>query len=539
MALIERSHDLTVASALTLRATTDPETAFVRSGEEWMTFGQLELRSEALAASMSELGIEAGDRVAILLPPCSEFLISMFAVAKLGGVIVPLNPSLTAFDLQYMLRHSEAVAVVTIETQDGVDYLQRFEDLFPNLPELQYLITVGEEDLWYDDRIFQFEDLLSAGGGRDFVGPEERSRDEVFAIIYTSGTTGKPKGVLLTHANLLQVASQTALAIGLSESDRVVGVTALFHVFGLGPGVLGSLLAGASLILVADHDIWDEEDPWRTIELIKDHDVTVHYGVPTLFVRAIQALERDPQEFPTLRLGVVAGAPLLPEWFDRIEAGLSFELLNAYSLTETASTVAVSRPEDSPEVRRGSVGQALDGVVVEVRDAEGQSLPVGEVGELMIRGDGVMAGYYRQPRETEFSLDPDGFFASGDLGFLDEVGRIYLVGRTKDVIIRGGFNVYPREVEAKVSGHPAVYEVVVVGVPDPVLGEAICACIVPEEGAIVTEAEIRDWCQTTLADYKIPDRVRFFDGFPMTETGKIRRVALVKAMESETSHLPL
>ena len=231
--------DLTVPAALASRATADPEGTFLIHGDEAVTFGQMETRAEALAASLHGLGIERGDRVALAMPSWPEFVIAMFAVAKLGAVVVPLNPRLTADDLRYTLRHSGAVAAITAETVGDLDFLHLFEELLVQLPELQYLVTVGDEDLWYDDRVFQFEDLLSAGGGRDYSANSPPSADEVFAIVYTAGTTGKPKGVELTHANLLQVAGSTVEALELTRDDRVVGITALFHVFGLGPGILG------------------------------------------------------------------------------------------------------------------------------------------------------------------------------------------------------------------------------------------------------------------------------------------------------------
>ena len=243
-----RPADLTVPAALASRATTDPEGTFLIHGDEAVTFGQMETRAEALAASLHGLGIEPGDRVAVVMPSWPEFVISMFAVAKLGAVLVPLNPRLTAEDLRYTLRHSEAVAAITAETVEDLDFLQLFEELLVQLPELQYLVTVGEEDLWYDDRVFQFEDLLSAGGGRDYSVNSLPSADEVFAIVYTAGTTGKPKGVELTHANLLQVAGSTADALGLDREDRVVGIMALFHVFGPEPWTSWSAIGQRSIM---------------------------------------------------------------------------------------------------------------------------------------------------------------------------------------------------------------------------------------------------------------------------------------------------
>ena len=521
-----RSADLTVPAALASRATADPEGAFLIFGEETVTFGQMETRAEALAASLHGLGIEPGDRVAVVMPAWPEFIISMFAVAKLGAILVPLNPRLTADDLRYTLRHSEAVAAITAETLEGLDFLHLFEDLLVQLPDLQYLITVGEEDLWYDDRVFQFEDLLSAGGGRDYSATSVPSADEVFAIVYTAGTTGKPKGVELTHANLLHVAGSTADALGLGGDDRVVGIMALFHVFGLGPGILGSLLSGATLVLQ------DEFGPTGALDLVERHRATVHYGVPTLFVAELREQAKLPRDLDSLRRGLVAGAPVSDELVKAVQEEICPGLLIAYSLTETSSTVCVTRPDDPEAKRIFTVGRPLENNIVRIVDPDGSELPVESVGEIAVRGPGVMHGYYRQPRETSNSLDSDGYFLTGDLGMEDEEGFIHLVGRKKEVIIRSGSNVYPREVEDRLQSHPAIREAMVAGVPDELLGEAICACVLPEEGAIVTGQEIQDWCSVTLADYKVPDVVQFMDEFPLTGTGKVQRGELSRLIRA-------
>ncbi len=529
MALSERFRGMTVAHVLAHRATTDPEGIFLLSQDDRLSFGEAEGAAEALAASLSNLGIEMGDRVAIILPECPEFAISLFAVAKLGAILVPLDPHLTEAELQYRLRHSEAVCAITVEAFHEVDYLQLFEELLPSLPELQYLVTVGEEDLWYDDRIFQFEDLLSAGTGRDFEGPEGGSDDDLFAIVYTSGTTGKPKGVELSHRNLIHVAAATSEAVELGVEDRVVGVTALFHVFGLGPGVLGCVISGATLVLQS------EFDPGECLDLISTHGATVHYGVPTVFAAELRAQREKPRDLSTLRTGLVAGAPMSEELYRQVEEELCPQLLTAYSLTETASTLAVTRSSDPDEKRRFTVGRPVEGTRVRVLKADGSELPLESLGELAVVGPGLMKGYYRQPLETSSSIDPEGYFRTGDLGMLDEDGYIHLVGRTKGVIIRGGSNVYPREIEDRLQAHPAVQEAAVVGIRDELLGEAVCASVVPVEGAIVTGEELREWCRSTLADYKGPDIVRFFDAFPMTGTGKVRRVELARLIEAELS----
>jgi acyl-CoA synthetase (AMP-forming)/AMP-acid ligase II len=529
MALSERFEGFTVASALATRATSDSGAAYVHFGDDALTFGQVDSMAESMAAALANLGVEPGDRIALVLPACPEFVVAFFAAAKLGAVVVPLNPRLTASDLQYMLRHSEAACVVTIEQNHGTDFLQLFEELMPQLPDLQYLVTVGEEELWYDDRIFQFEDLLSAGAGRDFEA-HASDPDACFALVYTSGTSGKPKGVELSHRNLVSVAAGTADAVELVPADRVVGITALFHVYGLAPGLLGCLVSGAALILQVD------SDARSTLDAAERSGATVHFGIPSGFVGELALLKQRARKLEGLRLAVIAGAPVGDDLVTRVSEGFGVPVVTGYSVTETASTVSAGRPSHPEAKRRFTVGVPIAGTEVRIAGAHGEDegqLPSESVGEIRVKGPGVMLGYYRQPKETAESFDEDGFFRTGDLGLIDEEGFLHLVGRTKDVIIRSGFNVYPREVEARIESHPAVREVAAVGMTDELLGEAICACVVPVEGAIVTGHEIVDWCRETLADEKIPDQVRFFDELPRTDTGQVRRVELSRAVQSE------
>lgn len=528
MALRDRFRGTSVAESLALRAADDPRRTFVVLGDRRLTYQQVDAQSTALAASLHELGIEAGDRIALNLPNWPEFIVAMFAAAKLGAVIVPLNPRYTSPELQYMLRHSETVVVVTAENYDGVDYLARFEGFLTSLPDLQYVVSVGEEDLWYDDRIHQFEDLVSSGEGRPFPQTQV-SPEEVFAILYTSGTMGKPKGVSLTNANLLETAATTVDAVEIAPDDVVFGVNCLFNIFGVGPGVLGTLAAGATLVLQ------DDSDPVRSLEIIERERVTVHHGVPTTFITELRAQAESPHDLSSLRTGIVAGAPVPEELVGRIQREMVPGIRIGYGMTETGSMVSVTCEDDPQGKQVRTVGRPLEGVEIRVIDTDGSILPEESVGELAIRGPGVMKGYYRQPGETSHAFSEDGFFLTGDLGMLDEEGYLHIIGRRKEMIIRGGFNVYPREVEDRLHAHPAVLDAAVVGLPDEVLGEMACACIVPVEGAIVTGEEIKDFCREVMADYKVPDLVRFLDSFPLTGSGKVRRVELARMISAEES----
>jgi fatty-acyl-CoA synthase len=529
MALAERAVGRSVAQVLEERTREHADRVFLVFGDRRLTYGQLDARASAIAAALHELGIGRGDRIAVDLPNWPEFVISMFAVAKLGAIIVPLNPRYTVPELQYMLRHSESSVVVSAEVFNGVDYLQLFENFLSSLPDLQYVITVGKEDLWYDDRIYQFEDLESSGAGRAVPPSAIDPAEDTLAILYTSGTMGKPKGVSLTHQNLLGTAAATADAIELSEHDVVFGVATVFHVFGLGPGVLGTLLAGATLVLQ------EQFDPAEALDLIEAHRVTVHYGVPTVYITEIRENENSRRDLSSLRTGIVAGAPIGDELVRRIRAELCPKLCVAYSLTETSSTVSMTRIDDAEEKAVFTVGRPVPGMSVRILDLDGTILPEESLGEIAVRGGGVMKGYYRQPSETSHSFDEDGYFLTGDLGMIDDEGYLHIVGRRKELIIRGGFNVYPREVEDRLHAHPAVLDVAVVGLPHEVLGEQVVACILPVEGAIITGEEIKDWCRSTLADYKLPDIVRFFDSFPLTGSGKVRRVELARMVSAEES----
>jgi len=527
MAPLEHVQGSTIATVLARQATSEPGRDFLLHQGQAVSVGQVETRSDALAASFHSLGIEPGDRVALVLPPCPEFVVALFAAAKLGAVIVPLNPHLTKPELQYMLRHSEAALAVTVEDHHGEDFIALFDELLPQLPDLQYVVTVGEADLWYDDQIFQFADLLSAGEGRDFPSVDVDPARDPFAILYTAGTMGKPKGVEVTQNNLIDVASRTVSATGLGPDDLVIGVTAFFHVFGLGPGIIGSLLAGATLILQSGFGAAE------TLALVQRHGATVHYGVPTLFSTGLHEQREAGLDLSSLRVALAAGGPASDDLRRAVEREFCSDFRVAYSLTETSSVVSMTTTDDSPEKRHQSVGRPLEGVEILVLDNEGNSLPSESVGEIAVRSPGVMLGYYRQPQETRRVLREDGFFLTGDMGLVDEEGYLHLVGRRREVIIRRGFSVYPREVEDRLQTHPAVREAAVVGVPDEVLGEAVCACIVPVEGAIVTGPEIMDWCSVVLADYKIPDLVRFLDEFPRTGNGKPRRVELARIIRAE------
>ncbi|AHG90141.1 AMP-dependent synthetase and ligase [Gemmatirosa kalamazoonensis] len=516
----------TLAQVFARRAHEHPERlAAVAANGRTLTYGQLDARASAMAAALSELGIGAGDRIAVNMPNCLEWLVALGATAKLGAVVVPVSPRLNFHELKYQLRHAEVSCAFTVERLGGIDFLQIFEQFITELPDLQYLVTVGDEDLWYDDRIFQFEDLLSKGEGRPAPSGADVGDDADVALIYTSGTTGKPKGVRLGHRGVVETAVRTGEAIEIDPTDRVFAAVPIFAIFGFSVAV-GVLASGATLVLQPEFDARD------ALALIVRERVTVLHGVPTTF----HLLMREPSfdgarlRQAGLRTGIVAGSPVSEDLVRRIRRWCDVQV--AYGLTETGPTVTVTCFADPADKRATTVGRPLPGVEVMAVDVLTGQLhgPAEAVGEIAVRGPGLMLGYARMPGETARSFTPEGFFLTGDLGIIDEDGYLRVIGRRKETILRGGFQIFPREVEDRLRAHPGVDDVCVIGVPHDVLGELICACIVPVEGAVITGNEIKAFARDTMADFKVPDIVRFFDAFPMTGSGKVRRRELERTV---------
>lgn len=503
-----------------------PDEVFLRYGDTSWTWADAASQAHALACSFQDLGIEKGDRVAITLPNWPEFVLTALAAAEIGAVVVPLNPAYSARDLQFILRNTEAALVVTAETYGGTEYLELFESLFSELPGLQYLVTVGEEDLWYDDRVFQFEDLVSAGRGHALI-PADIDPADPFAVLFTAGTSTKYKGVVQSHDSLLQTAGTTAAGLGMTESDRTLCTVPLFNIFGLGVALLTSIVTGSGLVLQESFDVAG------VLDLIETERPTVLHGVPTMFVMLLRDAASQTADLSSLRAGLIAGAPVTPELANEIRARIVPDLEIAYGLTETAPTVSMTLPTDGPEQRSGTVGRPLRGVEVQILDESEEPVPSGTEGEVAVRGFNLMSGYFRQPGATRSAMTAGGLFKTGDLGTLDDEGYLRIDGRKRDLIIRGGYSVHPREVEDHLRSLPAVADAAVVGIPNEVLGELVCACVVLIEGALVTEDEIRELCRPTLAEYKLPDVVHFVEELPKTTTGSSRRAEISRRMRLE------
>ena len=516
-----------LADVFEAAAARSPDRPCTVAGERRQSYAQVSREAEGLAAALADLGIEAGDTIAVNLPNRPEWLAAAVAAARLGATLVPLNPGLGHHELTYQLRHAEASVVVTAESHAGRDFVELFDGLFGDLPDLRSVVAVGGGDYW-DHRVLPYRDLVSRGAALA-TPAAARDADALLAIVYTSGTMGKPKGVCLTHRNVVGTAAAVNEVLRLTEADVVLAAVPLFTIFGASV-VAGALAAGATLVL-------DERgEPSATVELMARERVTVCHGVPTAFHLLARERGFTRAALPALRTGIVAGSPVPPDLLAAVRRVCDVEI--AYGLTETGPTVTITRPDDSAVHRAETVGRALPGVELKIVDVTTGELHGEEaVGELAVRGPNVMAGYHRMPGETRRSFTPEGFFLTGDLAMLEADGYVRIVGRRKEMIIRGGSNIYPREVEDVLRAHPGVEEVCVVGIPHEILGEMVCACVVPTEGAILRGEDITEFARKQMADYKVPDLVRFFDALPLTASGKVKRreLAQVVALEHTAS----
>ncbi len=455
---------------------------------------------------LRRLGVEPGDRVVVMLPNCPEVMHSYGGILRCGAVIVPIIFLLGDTEVAHILADSEARVVIT-----SSDMLWKVEPQIGTLPTLQHVLLV---DGGGDGGTLSFAE--ETGRESDRVPVVERRADDLAVILYTSGTTGVPKGVALSHGNLESNARSAASLWELSREDWAVGVLPLSHSYGLTVMNAGHLLGTRAVLLR-----WF--NPELVLETIQAYRAVSMSGVPTMFVYLLNYPEAERFDTSSMRVWGSGAAPLPVEIVDPFEKKFGGKLLEGYGLTEASPVVSAHRL--SGERRLGSVGQPISGVEVSIQNDDDRALPAGEVGEVCVRGPNVMVGYYRQPEETARTVR-NGWLHTGDMGRLDADNFLYIVERKKDLIIRGGFNIYPREVEEALYGFPKVAEAAVVGTPDPLMGEDVLAFVVLKDGQRATAEEVMAFCQTRLARFKCPKQVRFVDSLPKSPIGKILRKEL-------------
>jgi fatty-acyl-CoA synthase len=505
----------------------------VRHQQIRWTYGELKERVDAFAAGLLALGLKRGDRVGIWSPNNAEWVITQFATAKAGLILVNINPAYRLAELEYALNKAACVALVTAVRFKSSDYLAMLRELAPELtlappgnlhapqlPELRLVITIGAHS---ELGMLRFEDVLDIAreAERHPLAPlaEELQFDDPINIQFTSGTTGFPKGATLTHHNILNNGFFLGQAMKFTERDRVCIPVPLYHCFGMVIGNLGCVTHGAAMVFPSEGF-----DPLATIETIEAERCTAVYGVPTMFIAEMDHPDFAKFDLSCLRTGIMAGSPCPIEVMKRAVTSMHLsEIVIGYGMTETSPASFVSSTDDPLERRVSTVGRAMPHVEAKIIDAEGRIVPRGTAGELLTRGYLVMLGYWGDEEKTREAIDPAGWMHTGDLATIDDEGYCNIVGRIKDMVIRGGENVYPREIEEFLYRHPKIQDVQVIGVPDPRYGEELCAWVRLHDGKSATVEEIRAFCQGQIAHYKVPRYVRFVEGFPMTVTGKIQK----------------
>jgi fatty-acyl-CoA synthase len=471
-----------------------------------LTFAELAVEVEGVARGLTGLGLGAEDRVGVWSTNCVEWVLLHLACSRIGAVLVNVNPAYRAYELAFVLRKSGMKALFLLEKDSRSDYRAILQEAMAGQTlALRHVVYFGTNS---------WREMLAKGTD---VPRRTASPDDVVNMQYTSGTTGSPKGVLLTHRNLVNNAVICSIGMKTTEEDRICVPVPLYHCFGCVIGTLVSMVTGATLVLPSP-----TFDPLATMQAIHDERVTTIYGVPTMFIAELGHAEFPRFDFSSLRTGVMAGAPCPIEVMKRVVNEMHCAAMTiAYGQTESSPVITMSGVDDSLEHRVSTVGRACPATEVKIVSATGETVPAGEQGELCARGYLVMKGYDQEPEATARAVDKDGWLHTGDLATMRPDGYFRVTGRAKDMIIRGGENVYPREIEEFLYTHPKVADVQVVGLPDERLGETVAAWILLKEPA--TEDEIRDFCRGKIAHFKIPQHIRFVDSFPMTVTGKIQK----------------
>ena len=486
----------------------------VPTGRRW-TYAELDADSDTVGVGLLALGINKGDRVGIWAPNCAEWVVLQYATAKIGAILVNINPAYRSHELAYVLRQSGIKLLVSAESFKTSDYRGMIDEVRGDLDALERVIYLGSPD---------WDKLLHAGANANREALAARTTtlafDDPINIQYTSGTTGFPKGATLSHHNILNNGYFVGEGCRYTEQDRVCVPVPFYHCFGMVMGNLGSTTHGACIVIPAPGF-----DPAATLAAVQAERCTSLYGVPTMFIAELALPDFGGYDLSSLRTGIMAGSPCPVEVMKRVLSEMHMtEVTICYGMTETSPVSTQTTADDDMERRVSTVGRVHPHLEVKVIDPEtGLVLPRGMSGELCTRGYSVMLGYWDEPEKTAEAIDAGRWMHTGDLAVMDEAGYLNIVGRIKDMVIRGGENIYPREVEEFLYTHPDIVDVQVVGVPDLKYGEELCAWVKLRPGGALTPQDVRDFCTGKIAHYKIPRYVRVTEDFPMTVTGKVQK----------------
>lgn len=512
-----------------------------------LTYQEFLTESDTLARGLLGLGFKRGDRIGVWSTNNIEWLLLQMATARIGVVLVNINPAYRSKELEYALQRSEVNALFVIPQFRSSNYINMLVELIPEIntstteiatdsfPHLHRIVVYDPDNPSHTEvpasglTVWQEVELAAETISQEELEQQTSSldRDDVINIQYTSGTTGFPKAVMLTHHNILNNAWFSAQAMNFDENDRLVVPVPFYHCFGI---VLANLLCfsvGARLVIACEHF-----DALKVLEAIDQEKCTAIHGVPTMFIAELEHEDYDKFDLSSLRTGIMAGAPCPPELMKRVIDDMHCdEILIGYGETEASPLTHLTLPDDSFDRRINSVGHNLPHQEVKIINTEtGATVPLGEIGEICFRGYHIMRGYYGQPEKTAETVNEAGWLYSGDLGTMDTNGYVQITGRRKEMIIRGGENIYPREIEDFLFTHPKIAEAAVFGVPDDFYGEEVAVWIELHSGETATESDIRDFCKDKIAHFKIPKYIRFVSEFPMTVTGKLQKFKMREEM---------
>lgn len=510
-------------------------------GIRW-SYREYRQRVDELARGLLQLGIAAGDRVGIWAPNCYQWCLTQYATAKIGAIMVCINPAYRSYELEFALNKVQCKALICAEKFKSSDYLGMLQQLAPELdscepgqlqarklPHLRCVIRMGEG---VSAGMFNFADVCLRGAGVPMAqltaaGAALAPTDPI-NIQFTSGTTGNPKGATLTHLNILNNGKLVGDGMHLSEHDRLCIPVPLYHCFGMVMASLACVTHGSAAVFPGD-----AFEPRATLETVAEERCTALHGVPTMFIAELDLSDFADFDLSSLRTGIMAGSTCPVEVMRRVMDRMHMsEVLIAYGQTETSPVNHMTTVDDSVEKRVSSVGRPAPHCEIKLVDAQGRVVPIGEKGEICCRGYSVMQGYWDDPERSAETIDSEGWLHSGDIGVMDADGYTQVTGRIKDMIIRGGENIYPREVEEFLYTHPHIQEAQVFGVPDDRYGEQVCVWVKLQEGVTLGAEDVREFCRDNITHFKIPRYVHFVEEFPMTVTGKIQKFVMREQMQA-------
>lgn len=520
--MVNQVYDLSVWQLLDRATSIHPQKEVIYDKTRRLSYSELRQEADWIASGLFQMGVRKGDRVAVCLPNWHEFIVLYFALARMGAVLVPLNTRYRQNEVEHILKTSGASVVFVTDEFDGVSHDKQFRIAKEKVPTLESIVTVRYEA----NDLKSYQQLLIQGKNRSLTDVEIDIEEDLFCILFTSGTTGLPKGAMITHANAVRPASIMAEEMHCTDQDVFFVAVPLFHVIGMGVCVFKCVSVVGRMVLT---DVFKAED---ALKIIEQEKVTIHHGVPTMFILELNHLKSASYDVSSLRTGIVGGAPCPVDIVRRIREEMGCNICVSFGATETSS-LTLTGFDDSDKVRSETLGKPIPQVEVKIVNDKKEVVPNGEIGEIVVRAPGLMKGYYGMPDATREVIDDEGWYYTGDMGKLNDQGYVYFEGRKKEMIIRGGYNIYPREVEELFYQHPAVLEAAVIGLPDEVLGEISCAVVCLKQGEVVSENELHEFVKTKIADYKVPDKIFLVDRLPKTASQKISKLKLKEMISQQ------